>query len=129
MKKVREMMIENVLTIHPGATLMEAARKMQKAEIGSLPVCEDKHVVGVITDRDILVRAIAVDVDPEKEIVANVMSMPVCTVYEDDDLVRATECMRANQIRRVIVLDHEKRLVGIVSEKDLEETPAPQRVA
>ena len=129
MKKVREIMTENVLTIHPGATLMDAARKMQKAEVGSLPVCEDQHVVGVITERDILVRAIGVDVDPEKEIVANVMSMPVCSVYDDDDVSRALDCIHANEIRRVVVLDHGKKLVGIVTEKDITGAIAPDQVA
>jgi len=93
---------------------------MRDLNVGSMPVCgPDDRLAGIITDRDITVRGIADCCDPETTLVADVMTPEIIYCFEDDDVSRAINLMEERQIRRIAVLDSNKRLVGIVSLGDL----------
>jgi CBS domain-containing protein len=127
------MLISDVMTravefITPDETLQHAATKMKELGIGPLPVLENAGVVGMLTDRDIAVRAVADGRDPRKTKVRDVMSGELVCCYEDQDVEVAAHLMRAQQIRRVLVVDRDKQLVGIVSLSDLAlESPSAEQ--
>ena len=116
MQKISEVMSTDVHVISPDATIEEAAQEMRDGDFGLLPVAEDEdeQLLGVITDRDIAVRAVAEGKDPDTP-VAEVMSEGVIWVEEDDSIEDAAQIMSDHQIRRLPVVDSDKRLVGIVS--------------
>jgi len=127
--KVKDIMTQNVESVWPDDTLQEAALKMKEMEIGPLPVCDRDHIVGMLTDRDITVRGVALGRDPRSTKVRDVMTREVIHCYEDEEAEEAGRLMQTRQIRRVLVVDRDKRLVGIVSLGDLAaETGDPQRV-
>jgi CBS domain-containing protein len=117
--KVSEVMTREVEVIHPTATLAEAAEKMKQLNVGPLPVCDGARVLGMVTDRDITVRATAEGLDPSKTNVQSVMTPDVTYVYDDQDIEDAASTMAEKQIRRLVVLNRDKRLVGIVAMADL----------
>jgi CBS domain-containing protein len=117
--KVFEAMTPDVVTVAPDAPLTEAARLMRESDVGPLPVCEGKRIVGMLTDRDITVRAIAEGRDPNITRVAEVMTPEVTCCQEGDDVERAAQLMQSAQLRRLLVVDAEGRLAGIVSLGDL----------
>jgi len=117
--QLKNVMTRGVEVIHPNATLEEAAAKMDKLDIGPLPVCDGNRLVGMVTDRDITVRATAAGQDPKTTRVRDVMTDNVVYGFEDDDTNDAARLMEEQQIRRLVVLDRDKRLVGIVSLGDL----------
>src|SRR5688572_23364834 len=118
--RVKDVMTKRVEVIRPDATLQEAAREMKLLDVGPLPVCDGDRIVGLLTDRDITIRATAEGLDPKQTRVREVMSKDdVITVQEDQDVKEAAELMQARQIRRVLVLNRDKRLAGIVSLADL----------
>jgi CBS domain-containing protein len=92
---------------------------MRTLNVGSLPVCEGERVVGMITDRDITVRAVAKGHDPLNDHVRDVMSTGVIACFEDQDVEQAAQIMEKNQVRRLAVLDRDKHLVGIVALADV----------
>jgi CBS domain-containing protein len=117
---VREIMTRHVECVRPDTTLQEAARKMRDLDVGPLPVCGDgDRLVGILTDRDITVRATAEGRDPTKTAVKEAMTPEVVYVFDDQDARDAADTMAAHQIRRVLVLDRDKKLAGIVSLADL----------
>jgi CBS domain-containing protein len=102
---------------------------MKELDVGPLPVCDHDRIVGMVTDRDITVRAVAEGRDPKSTQVREVMTRDVITCYEDEDVEAAARQMQSRQVRRILVLDHDQRLVGIVSLGDLAaETGDRQRV-
>jgi CBS domain-containing protein len=118
--RVTDVMTRGVECVRPGVSLQEAARKMRDLDIGPLPVCGDgNRLVGMLTDRDITVRAVADGLDPKTARVQDVMTPDIIYVTEDQDVTEAARLMREHQIRRLVVLDNDKRLVGIVSLGDL----------
>jgi len=117
--EIREVMTPHVECIGPDASLLEAARKMRKLNIGPLPVCEEDRLVGMVTDRDIVVRAIADGRDLEETKVQDVMTPEVHYCMEDHDVHHVARLMRDKQVRRLVVLNDDRRLVGIVSLGDL----------
>ena len=117
--KVQEVMTREVEVIHPNATIAEAAQKMKSLDVGPLPVCDGAKVLGMVTDRDITIRATAAGHDPNTTKVRDVMSPDVEHVFEDQDVKDAAQLMAEKQIRRLIVLNRDKRLVGIVAMADL----------
>ena len=121
--KLRDVMTPRVEVVHPDATIQEAARKMKDLDVGPIPVCDGDRLVGMLTDRDITVRATAEGRDPTRTRVREVMSEGVQYCFEDDDVRAAAETMQRAQIRRLVVLNRDKRLVGIVSLGDLAVTP------
>jgi CBS domain-containing protein len=117
--QLNEVMTRDVEVIHPNATLEEAAERMDALNVGPLPVCDGDRLVGMLTDRDITVRATAAGRDPKTTRVREVMTQDVVYAFEDQDVREATRLMEEKQIRRLVVLDRDKRLVGIVSLGDL----------
>jgi CBS domain-containing protein len=105
----------------PGETIREAAMAMKELDAGILPVSENDRLVGMITDRDIAVRAVAEGKGPETR-VKDVMSREVLYCYEDESLDDVARQMRELQIRRMVVLNRDKRLIGIISIGDLART-------
>jgi len=117
---VREVMTRNAACVRPNDTLQSAAAKMRDLNVGSMPVCggEDK-LVGMLTDRDVVIRSVAEGMNPNDSHVSDAMSQGITYCFEDQDVEEAAELMRHNQIRRLAVLNRDKRLVGIVSLGDL----------
>ena len=116
---VSDVMTRVVLMVPVGSPLVEAARLMRDRDIGDLPVNFDRQVVGVLTDRDITVRAIASGRDPHTTRVEEVMTPSVVSCAESDDVRRAAEIMQSAQLRRLLVLSPEGEVAGIVSLGDL----------
>lgn len=116
--KVREAMTRDVRLVKPGQTIRDAAHLMAELDIGALPVEESDRLVGMITDRDIAVRAVAQDRGPDTP-VSEVMSREIKYCYEDQSIDEVTQNMGELRIRRLPVLTREKRLIGILSLGDL----------
>jgi CBS domain-containing protein/sporulation protein YlmC with PRC-barrel domain len=117
--QIKEIMTRQVEVIHPEATLWEAAQKMAGLDVGPLPVCKGDELVGMLTDRDITVRATAEGRDPKTTRVHEVMTPDVVYVFEDEDVSEAASIMMEEQVRRLVVLNQSKKLVGIISLGDL----------
>jgi CBS domain-containing protein len=127
--KIREIMTADVECVCPDDTLQEAAIKMKDLDVGPLPVCDRDHLAGMLTDRDITVRAIAKGLDPRSTRVRDVMTRDVIHCYDDEDAEAAARLMQERQVRRILVINHDGRLAGIVSLGDLAaETGDPQRI-
>jgi CBS domain-containing protein len=116
---LRDVMTPHVEVIHPDATLTEAARKMKALDVGPVPICDGDRLQGMLTDRDITIRATAEGRDPNTTRVREVMTPDVVYCFDDQDVREAAEIMERLQIRRLLVLNRDKRLVGIVSLGDL----------
>jgi CBS domain-containing protein len=118
--QVYDVMSQGVECMRPNATLEEAARKMRELDVGALPVCgNNDRIVGMLTDRDIVIRAEAEGKDPHTTPVRDAMTPGVVYCFEDQDVRDAARLMRDRQIRRLVVLDRDKQLAGIVSLGDL----------
>ena len=105
--------------VGPDNTLVEAAGLMRELDVGALPVCEDDRLAGMVTDRDLALRGVADGRDPNTTPIREVMSPGVVYVFADQQVEEVTRVMEERQIRRVPVLNREKRLVGIVSLADI----------
>ena len=110
---VRELMTTAPVTVEPDATLGEVAVLMKQEDCGSIPVVEDGRLVGIVTDRDIVIRGVATGSDPKTQRVSTVMSADPVTIRPDDDLADAEKVMADRQIRRLPVVENGK-LVGII---------------
>jgi CBS domain-containing protein len=119
MKQVKDVMTSGVRTLGPKDTLVLAAQAMEELDVGSLPVCDGQRILGMVTDRDIVVRGVAQDLAPGETRLEDVMSAQVEWVFEDEGLAEVAAKMQQLQIRRLPVLDRDKRLVGILSLGDL----------
>lgn len=117
--QVFEAMTPDVVRVAPDVSLMEAARTMKNLDIGPLPVCEGDRLLGMVTDRDITVRATAEGRDPRETPVSDVMTMDVVCCHEADDIRSAAKLMQDAQLRRLLVVNDAGKLVGIVSLGDL----------
>src|SRR5688572_4590952 len=115
---VSEVMTAQVATAKPTSTITEVARTMAKIESGAVPVVDDDKVVGLITDRDIVIRVVADGLGLDSP-VSQVMSEDVQTCREDDNLADAAAKMGAHQIRRLVVLNDRGKLAGILSLGDV----------
>jgi CBS domain-containing protein len=116
--KVREAMTSDVCLVDPDCSLCEAAQMMADQDIGALPVGENDRLVGMITDRDIAVRAMAQRLGPDTK-VRDVMSKEVLYCFDEEELEDAALNMGSCKVRRLPVLNRNKRLVGIISLGDL----------
>jgi CBS domain-containing protein len=117
--QLREVMTKNVESMPAEATIQEAAGLMAVLEIGFLPVTEANLPVGVVTDRDITIRAVAHGRDPKRTPVRDVMTSDVETMPQDQDVAEAARLMEERQIRRLLVEDINRRIVGVVTLGDL----------
>jgi len=116
--KVSEAMTQDVQLANPNETLQQAAQAMAMLDAGILPVGENDRLVGMITDRDIAIKGVACGMGPEAKI-RDVMTADVKYCFEDQDLAEVTKNMADIHVRRLPVLDHDKRLVGIISLGDI----------
>lgn len=119
--QVREAMTTDVQLIDPEQTLREAARLMADRDIGALPIRDGDRLVGLVTDRDITIRAVAEGKSPDTP-VRDVMSKDVKYCFEDEELAHIAQNMGDIQMKRLVVLDRNKQLVGIVSLADIANT-------
>ena len=113
--QLKEFINYHVETIGPEDTLQQAAEKMRDFDIGSIPVCDGNHLIGMVTDRDITIRAAANGDDPTIAIVSEVMTPDVVCCYENQTAEEAAALMQEHQIRRLFVLNENDELVGITS--------------
>lgn len=114
MKTLKDLMSRDVQVIGANQTIQEAAQQMRKGNFGMLPVEENDRMIGAISDRDIAIRAIADGKDPSTK-VRDVMSDGIVWAFEDDSVDNAAELMSEHQIRRLPIVNREKRLVGILA--------------
>ena len=118
MTTVAEVMTRDVQTLAPDDTIRTAAQKMDELNVGALPVCDGAKLIGMVTDRDIVVRAVSAGVGAASPI-GGIVSEPVYWCYDDEDVSVVQRKMADRQIRRLPVVNAEKRLVGIVSLGDV----------
>ena len=114
MQKVKELMSRDVEVISPDMSIQDAARAMRDGDFGMMPVGENDRMIGTISDRDIVIRGIAEGKNIDTA-VRDVMSDGVIWVYEDDSIEDAAHMMSTNQVRRLPVVNRDKRLVGIIA--------------
>ena len=114
MKQLKDVMTRHVDVISPDATIREAAKHMADGDFGMMPVGEDDRMIGAISDRDIAIRAVAEGRGPETK-VREIMSQGIAWAYEDASVDDAAKIMSEHQVRRLPVVNREKRLVGIVA--------------
>ena len=112
-------MTRNVEVVSAGASLKDAAKKMKDLDVGLIPVCDGDRLKGVLTDRDITIRATADGRDPSKTKVSQVMSTDLAYCLEDQEVEEAVSVMEARQIRRLPIVNQNKRLIGIISLADI----------
>ena len=117
--QLKDIMTRDPVVLPPDATLKEAAQRMRDLDSGVMPVGEDDQLLGMLTDRDITVRATAEGKDPNGTPVREVMTPEVVYCFEDDDVREAARKMEEHQVRRLIVLTRDKRLAGIVALGDI----------
>jgi CBS domain-containing protein len=117
--QLKDIMTPNPECISPAGTLQQAASRMRDLDVGSLPVCDNDRLAGMITDRDITVRAVAEGKDTRTTCVREAMTEDIVYGFEDQEIGDAARVMEQKQIRRLAILNRDKRLVGIVSLGDL----------
>lgn len=117
--KVSDVMTPHATTVKLDTTVQEAANMMKSHDIGSLPVTDDEKIKGMLTDRDIVTRCIAAGKDPNTTPARDVMTEHIKYVFEDQDVNEAAQSMGDQQIRRMVVLNRDMRLVGFVSMGDI----------
>ena len=133
MQQLKELMSRDVKVVGPDMTIGEAAQKMRDGDFGMMPVGENDRMIGTISDRDIAIRAVAEGKDAGTK-VRDVMSTGIAWAYEDDSVEQAVTVMSKHQVRRLPVVNRDKRLVGIVALGDFaversEIQPAAQALA
>ncbi|MDQ7096040.1 CBS domain-containing protein [Desulfosporosinus sp. PR] len=116
--KVRDVMTSSVDWVGPKASVVEVAQLMKKEDVGSIPICDDNKVVGIITDRDIVLNVIAQGQDCKNTLAQDIMSRKVVSVSSDQDVHEAADLMSRYQVRRLPVVD-QGRLAGILAIGDM----------
>jgi len=118
--KVSEFMTKRPVCVSPRTPLVEVARLMQQHDCGAIPIVgEDTFPIGIVTDRDIVVRAVARGKDPATLLAGDVMTAPATTITENATLDDCAEALELGQIRRIIIVDRSGRTTGIVSQADV----------
>ena len=117
--KVRQIMRKNIVQIAPDTSVRAAAALMEMLNIGILPVCKDERPIGVVTDRDIVVRLITKTGGGADVPISQIMSHPVLTCQVDDDIETIAGIMGDHQVRRLLALEDDGRLVGVVTVGDI----------
>ena len=120
--QVSQILSRNVETIRPDLPVREAAQRMRSLDVGSLPVCDGRRLLGMVTDRDITVRVVADGRDAAHTPIQDAMTPDVVFCFEDDDVQKAADLMEQHQVRRLPVLDRDRQLVGILALGDLATT-------
>lgn len=117
--RIEDVMTRNPEFVRPNATLREVADKMARNDVGVIPVSDGQRLFGVVTDRDLVVRGMARELDPSTATVEQCVTKNVTTCHPDDDLRKALQLMKEKQIRRIPVVNRHNDLVGIVSLADV----------
>jgi CBS domain-containing protein len=117
-KSVKDAMTPGVKTATPSLSLSDAAKLMKQEDVGSVPVVDGERLIGMLTDRDIVVRGIAGGSDPQAVTAGDIASRDIVTVRPDDDLDEALRLMAQHQVRRLPVVD-EGHLVGVLAQADV----------
>ena len=118
-KNVRDAMTSNPRSIEPSTKVADAASLMKSEDVGSLPIVEGGQLVGVVTDRDIVIRGVADGKDPQSTTVDEIASRDLVTVDPEQDLDEAMRLMAQHQVRRLPVAEEDGRLVGILAQADV----------
>src|SRR5947207_12523338 len=113
--QIKEIMTTDIQVVNPHTSIADAAQTMRSLDVGALPVCDGQRLVGMLTDRDITVRAVADGRDPNKTTVQDCMSPGMFFCFEDQETGEIERMMQEKQIRRLPVLTREKQLSGIVA--------------
>jgi CBS domain-containing protein len=121
---VTELMTQFAHTVESSMAMSDAAELMRDHNVGVLPVLEGERLTGMLTDRDLVVRGLAEGKDPELTTVREIMTPRVATVFDDQEIDEAIQVMRDNRVRRVAVISHDRRLLGVLSEADLPKGPS-----
>lgn len=119
MRNCQDVMTRNPATCQESAPVTEAARLMEREGVGSIPVCENGKLTGIVTDRDIALRVVADGRDPQQTRIQDVMTRDPGCVSADDPIDRAIEVMETRQVRRIPVIEAGGRLVGIIAQADI----------
>ena len=128
MTKIAEVMTDRPRAVTPETSIREAARLMEEEDVGSLPVVdEEARLVGIVTDRDIAIRAVGRGLEPEGTPVIDIASKEVYALTPDDDLDDALEMMARAQVRRLPIIVRENELVGMVAQADVARTSKEKR--
>lgn len=130
MTKCSDIMTEDLVYCMPGDTVSEVARLMKKEDIGPVLIVdgdESRTLVGIVTDRDLVLKVIAEGMDPQKTKVNDVMSKKLVTCYADDDVEQAMNAMAQFQLRRIPVVGENMKLMGIISQADVARMNAPEK--
>ncbi len=117
--RVSEIMTTDFYMIDSTNSLTQAAEKMKSLNVGFLPVKEGTRLIGLITDRDIVIRGLAEGMDPGSTQVKDIISSEILYCYDDDSIEEAARLMEDNQVRRLVVVNHDQVPVGIVSLGDI----------
>lgn len=118
--KVKDCMCNNVTYITPNSTICDCAKLMKGEHVGCIPVCDtNENVVGVVTDRDVILRCVACGKDTTTTPVSEIMTSKVCCCGENDELNNVEKIMTENQIRRLPVVDDNNKIIGILTLGDL----------
>jgi CBS domain-containing protein len=117
--QAKDLMTPNVECVSPDTTIPKIARIMKAMDIGFVPVCDGDRLVGTVTDRDIVLRAIADALNMETCTARDVMTEDLCWCYDDQTSEEVADYMADHEVRRVVILDREKRLAGVISIGDL----------
>jgi CBS domain-containing protein len=128
MQTVKDVMTTTVVYLPSETTIAEAARTMRERDIGDVVVADGPSLAGMVTDRDIVVRAVAERRDPDATTVGEIMTRDLVTVRPDDTIQQAALLMRDRAVRRLLVCDNDLGLVGVVSIGDLAERIDPDSV-
>jgi CBS domain-containing protein len=126
--KLKDIMTTEVLFVASDTPVAEVARKMEQNEIGAVPVCDGQKILGMVTDRDIALKVVGRGISPRDCVAADIMTSPIVWCYDDCDVQEAARLMESRQIRRLIVVSREEKLVGVVALGDVA-TRANQRIA
>ena len=126
--KVEKMMHKGVEWVSPNTSIAALAKKMQQFDIGAIPVGENDRLIGMVTDRDIVIRGVADGKDPSKLTARDVMTKGVIYCRDSEDVDEAVRIMESKQIRRLPVIDANKRMVGMISLGDVSHA-ASQKIA
>jgi len=117
--KIRDIMTPDVVLVNPNTAVRNVAIRMRDEDVGALPVGENDRLAGMVTDRDVVVRGVAENQSPSDCTVKDVMSEGVYYCFDDEEAERAADLMTEHKVRRLPVVNRDKRLVGIVALADL----------
>jgi CBS domain-containing protein len=117
--KVREVMTDRPRGVSADTPVGQAAELMESEDVGALPVLDGEHLAGMVTDRDIVIRAVAKGKDPRGMPVREVATKDVVSVRADEDLSEALRIMASHQVRRLPVVDDDNRLIGVLAQADI----------